>query len=177
MDYNDVVGRGIQQGTPLREQTLMSESWWFVLTVAAVLGALAIMAWPHWRRYRVTSRFEQARKRFHLRREWLEVDFLKGASAASKDRGLDWQDCEFEDEAFFATDRKTGQLRAFVGLTIFFSRLEDALRERPAGTNVRAATAVFCFDGRDWDTDGRALFNLNPFEAIERFKHELEQVD
>ncbi len=155
----------------------MSESWWFVVTVAAVLVALGVMAWPYWRRYRSAIRFERARKRFHLRREWLEVDFLKLASAASKARGHAWRDCEFENEAFFATDRNTGQLRAFVGLTIYFSAVEGRHRERSDPSNARAATAVFLFNGRDWGTDGRALFNLNPFEAIERFQHELEHVD
>jgi hypothetical protein len=156
----------------------MSESWWFVLTIAAVLGAMGILAWPYWRRYRTGIRFEMARKRFHLRREWLEVDFLTLASAASKARGMVWRDCSFEDEAVFATDRSTGQLRAFVGLTIYFAAGQgDSVRERSAAANARAATAVFLFDGRDWSTDGRALFNLNPFEAVERFQYELEQVD
>jgi hypothetical protein len=123
-------------------------------------------------------RFERARKRFHLRREWLEVDFLKLASAASEARGRIWRDCDFEDEAVFATDRNTGQLRAFVGLTIFFADADGgSRRDRTDAIRARAATAVFQFDGRDWVTDGRALFNLNPFEAIERFQHELEQVD
>jgi hypothetical protein len=155
----------------------MSESWWFVATLAAVLGALGVMAWPYLRRYRSANRFERARKRFHLRREWLEVDFLKLASAASTARGHQWRDCEFEDEAFFATDRNTGQLRAFVGLTIYFSAADGGHRDAAELTSARAATAVFLFNGRDWGTDGRALFNLNPFEAIERFQHELEQVD
>jgi hypothetical protein len=155
----------------------MSDSWWFVATVAAVLCALGVMAWPHWRRHVLATRFERARKRFHLRREWLEVDFLRLASAASQARGHRWQDCDFEDEAFFATDRNTRQLRAFVGVTIYFATGDGGLRDRSDSAQARAATAVFLFDGRDWSTDGRALFNLNPFEAIERFHHELEQVD
>ena len=31
-----------------------------------------------------------------------------------------------------------------------------------AVSNLRAATAVFEFDGRDWDTSGHIVFNLNP---------------
>ena len=33
------------------------------------------------------------------------------------------------------------------------------------------------FDGKDWSTTGRALFNLNPEQAIERFGQELEHVE
>ncbi len=43
--------------------------------------------------------------------------------------------------------------------------------------NLRAATAVFFYDGKKWTTSGRALFNLNPSEAIRHYRHELETVD
>jgi hypothetical protein len=32
-------------------------------------------------------------------------------------------------------------------------------------------------DGRQWEPDGRAFFNLNPAETIARYEHELETVD
>ncbi len=156
----------------------MNESWWIIPTVAAALVFLAVLAWPRWRRYRSAVRFQQARKRFHLRREWLEADFLTLASSSGRPRGLAWRDCEFEDEAVFATDRNTGQLRAFVGVAISFDAVEGGdMEDNPNVGNLRAATAVFVFDGRDWTTEGRTLFNLNPFEAVERFQHEVEQVD
>ena len=40
----------------------------------------------------------------------------------------------------------------------------------------REATAVFRFDGRHWDTEGRAIFNLTPTEAIHFFERDLEMV-
>ena len=43
--------------------------------------------------------------------------------------------------------------------------------------NLRAATAVFRHQAGQWMTDGRAIFNLNPTEAIRHFHHELETVD
>ncbi len=51
------------------------------------------------------------------------------------------------------------------------------MEDNPNVGNLRAATAVFRFDGNDWTTDGRAIFNLNPLQAIEHFQHELETVD
>jgi hypothetical protein len=36
---------------------------------------------------------------------------------------------------------------------------------------------VFHLEGSDWGTDGRVLFNLNPTQAIEHFRQELEVVE
>jgi hypothetical protein len=152
--------------------------WWMVVGVCGVLAVLGLLAWPAWRRRRDAARLTRACKLFHLRREWLEADFVKMASRAIKPRGLQWSDCDFEDEAAFATDRNTRQLRAFVAVTIHFESLEGVESAGDRGpTKQRAGTAVFHFDGRRWLTDGRAIFNLNPLEAIEHFQHELEMVD
>lgn len=156
----------------------MYEVWWIVAGIFFAVGVLSMWAWPKWRRRREAARLSHARKLFHLRREWLEADFVKVASHAIKLRGLEWSECDFEDEAAFATDRNTRQLRAFVAATVYFSPAEgnEAETDRES-TKTRAATAVFHFDGRRWATDGRAIFNLNPLEAIEHFQHELEMVD
>ena len=50
------------------------------------------------------------------------------------------------------------------------------MEDNPNVSNVRAATAVFNFDGV-WTTEGRAIFNLNPTEAIRHFQSELEMVE
>ena len=42
--------------------------------------------------------------------------------------------------------------------------------------NLRAATAVFRVERGIWATDGRALFNLNPTEAIAYYQDNLELV-
>ena len=44
----------------------------------------------------------------------------------------------------------------------------------PAVGNLRNASAVFFFDGGRWQTAGKAVFNLNPEEAIERFAAQYE---
>ena len=46
-----------------------------------------------------------------------------------------------------------------------------------SGFRRRAATAVFRLKDSQWETDGRALFNLSPTQAIEHFQHELDTVD
>ena len=42
--------------------------------------------------------------------------------------------------------------------------------------NLRAATAVFTWTGHDWITAGRALFNLEPPEVLERYRDHLEPI-
>ena len=156
----------------------MYEVWWIVTGTLVAIGVLGLLAWPRWRRRRETGRLAHACKLFHLRREWLEADFVTVGSRAIKPHGLQWSDCDFEDEAAFATDRSTRQLRAFVAVTVYFRTTEGGEMESGRGsTKQRDATAVFHFDGRRWLTDGRAIFNLNPLEAIEHFQHELEMVD
>ncbi|MDG2385748.1 MAG: hypothetical protein P8N76_29040 [Pirellulaceae bacterium] len=128
--------------------------------------------------YRREARLESARKQFCLRREWLEADFLNAASATGRPRGLAWVDCDFSNEVSFARDRKSGDLTALVGVAIQFEAIEGGgMEEVEAVGNQKAATAVFRHNGSCWSTDGRAIFNLNPLEAIEYYQSDLEMVD
>lgn len=156
----------------------MTEIWFTLAAVLAMVLVIGGLAWPAWRQRRSSARLAQARDLFHLRREWLEAQFVTIVSDSGKPRGLKWADCEFEDEVVFATDRNTGQLRAFVAVTIGFEAEEGGgMEDNPNVGNLRAATVVFAFDGHQWSTDGRAVFNLNPLETVERFQLELELVD
>ena len=56
------------------------------------------------------------------------------------------------------------------------ARLASALIEEPEYSGARDATAVFRFDGTRWETDGRALFNVTPAEAIHLYRRKLEMV-
>jgi hypothetical protein len=150
--------------------------YWTLAILAASVFFLRV--WPRYRRRSEAGRLARASAIFHLRREWLEADFVTLASRTGKPRGLDWGDCEFCDQVAFATDRTTRQLRAFVSVSVSFQAVQGGdVEDNPNGTNLRAATAVFMFDGRRWTTDGRAIFNLEPLEAIEHFQHELELVE
>jgi len=154
--------------------------------VAALAVAVGLLIWrfagrgmtPWKPRRKPEVNLEQARKQFHLRREWLEAHFLTLAAQSGSPRGLQWVDCDFDDEVAFARDRNTGRLRALVGVTISFEAIVGGgMEDNPNVSNLRAATAVFHLDGEAWSTTGRALFNLNPEQAIERFGQELEHVE
>jgi hypothetical protein len=154
------------------------EHWpWFAAAVA--LAALAaVVIWLLVRRPLGRPSIERARKLFHLQRERIEHRLLQLASKSGKPRGLEWVDCDFEDEVSFARDRHTGRLRALVGVTISFRAASGGgMEDNPNVGNLRAASAVFLLDGDDWSTDGRVLFNLNPVEAIQLHREELELVE
>jgi hypothetical protein len=105
----------------------------------------------------------------------LTNQFLKAASATGKPRGLRWNSCEWEDLCLFARHRPSGQLTAFQGVTIHFEAIEGGDMEGVEAVGMpRNATAVFYFDRGQWQTAGRTVFNLNPAEAIERFKGEYD---
>jgi hypothetical protein len=157
----------------------MLQFWFFpVALLGALCAAALIAAWPAWRRRRHRAFFAQARQRFVKRREWLEARFMTLATKSGKPRGLEWVNCEFDNAVRFARDRDTGNFRALVAVTISFRAIEGGgMEDVEAVGNLRAATAVFLFEGNEWTTLGQVLFNLSPDQAIERFQHELETVD
>jgi hypothetical protein len=154
--------------------------WWIILGGVFLIGLLlggVLYAWPRVRDRNLRMELEQARQAFHRHREWLEAKFLSVASQSGKPRGLRWADCDFEDDVAFARERRTGRLRALVGVSIQFEAVEGGgMEEVEAVGNRKAATVVFRLDGPDWEVDGKALFNLNPAQTIEQFQHELEEV-
>jgi hypothetical protein len=82
-------------------------------------------------------------------------------------------DCEFDDEVTYARNRLTGEIAAFVGVTIRLQGSEDSgIFE--LGRDLRMGTAVFRYDGKKWDTDGRVIYNLTPQEAIYFYKGDLK---
>ena len=46
----------------------------------------------------------------------------------------------------------------------------------PAVGNLRNASAVFFYHAGRWRTSGKALFNLNPDEALARFGGQYERL-
>jgi hypothetical protein len=157
----------------------MTEIAWIMSGVGAIV-LIAGLVWLAKRgnRRSATKTLQDARDLFHLRREWLEAEFLTVASRSGKPRGLSWSNCEFQNEVAFARERNTGNLRALVGVTVSFEAVEGGgMEDNPNVGNLREATAVFRLDGTKWTTDGRTLFNLNPEEAILHFHKELEFVE
>ncbi len=153
---------------------------WLVAGALVVISAtVAVLLYlPKLRRKRNEALLRQARQIFHARREWLEARFLTLAARSGKPRGLAWVNCDFENAVSFARDRQSGCLRALVGVTISFEAVEGGgMEDVEAVGNLRAATAVFRFEGEQWETDGRAVFNLNPSETIRHYQNELEMVE
>ena len=148
--------------------------------ISAIIVVVAVVyGLPRWRANRQEGRLIRARETFQRRREWLEAKFLTLASQSGRPRGLSWAHCEFDDQVTFARDRNSGDISAFVAVTIKFEAVPGGgMEEVEAVANHKAATAVFTFGGDDdWFTQGRTVFNLNPVETIERFQNELESVD
>ncbi|MDA0660473.1 MAG: hypothetical protein O3C60_16820 [Planctomycetota bacterium] len=152
----------------------------FVLqfVVALLIAVCLVAAVQSWKNTRRQWKLREARQQFQRRREWLEADFLKIAQGSGKPRGLVWEDLEFHDDVAFARDKSTNQLRALVAITIRFSAVEGgAMEEVEAVGNLKAATAVFTYDGRVWRAEGRTVFNLNPAETIQHYRGTLEVLD
>ena len=156
----------------------MDGMWpYFVAGTVAVIAVAVAIAWkPVAARLRARE-VKQAIGLFRLQREQLEAKFFDLAAGSGRPRGLRWVDCDFADEVTYARDRRSGRLSALVAVTIGFEAVEGGgMEEVEAVGNLRAATAVFHFNGsrRKWETDGRAIFNLNPTEAVKHFQSDLE---
>jgi hypothetical protein len=153
------------------------DGFWWVFPAVVLLVAFLVWTWFPMKAGLERVRFAEARRDFHRQRERLEAKFVQLGTVAERGDAPRWVDCEFEDDVAFARNRTTGELSAFVGVTI--------VMEDPGGHSVsiedlagryRSATAVFRFNGRRWDTEGKAIFNLTPTEAIRFYHRELELV-
>jgi len=152
---------------------------WLWLVALVVLGGIvaAVLVWRPMRHFGREVQAERARELFRLQRERLEAQFVTAASATGKPRGLRWKDCAFENQLELARDRHTGQIVALVPVTIQFEAIAGSDMEGlPAVGNLRSASAVFFFERGQWKTVGKAVFNMNPDEALEHFKNQYERM-
>jgi hypothetical protein len=148
--------------------------WLWLLLPSALLVIALVLLWL-WHAPRLSV--PELQKRFLQQREHLEAAFFAAAAASGKPRGLRWKNCEWENEVAFARERQTGRLAALVAVVISFEAIEGSDMEGVAAVgNMRNASAVFFHDGGRWRTTGRAIFNLNPGEALEHFKGQYERL-
>jgi hypothetical protein len=141
-----------------------------------VVISLAWLSSPFraWRR----RRNERAIHAFRLQREQLELQFLRQAQALGKPRGLRWVDCDWLDTVTFGRDLKSGMLTAFAGINIRFEAIEGGDMEGLEAVGmVRDAAALFHYQRGRWGTGGRALFNMNPADALAHFKGQFEPIE
>ena len=149
--------------------------WGLVLLGLTFLGFLfaAIPLAAMWQRRDA----RRAIQLFHQRREMLEAKFFDMAQSIGKPRGLKWIDCEWFDNVTFGRDKTTGLLTAFVGVNIRFEAIEGGdMADVAAVSTVRDATALFHFHQGSWGTGGKALFNMNPQDALEKLVAQFEPV-
>jgi len=138
------------------------------------------MEWPWIRLWRWAARRpngRDARALFLRQQPQLQEAFFAAAAASGKPRGLRWKACEWEPAVEFARERATGSLTALAGVVIAFEAVEGGDMEGVAAVgNLRNASAVFFFHGGQWRTTGKAVFNLNPDEALVRFQNQYERL-
>lgn len=114
---------------------------------------------------------------FKLRRELLEAKFVDLAAASGKPRGLRWSRCEWQPQVTYARDLQTRLLTAFVSVEVHFEAVEGGeMEEVEAVGDVRNASAIFHYRRGVWGTGGRALFNMDPSEAVDRLAGQFEPV-
>ncbi len=152
-------------------------AWWIVVGALGVAAILLLLAWRPLRKWGQEVQLERARELFALQRERLEAKFFDRAARSGKPRGLRWKNIDWENEVVFARERATGQFAAFAAITVQFEAVEGGDMEGlPAVGNPRNASAVFFFQRGQWLTGGKAVFNLNPGEAVERLRQQYERV-
>jgi hypothetical protein len=155
----------------------MPGPWWWIPVAFAVIAVVAMVLWRPCQAAAREARLAQARKEFHKQREWLEVKFISLAGSQHKPEAPRWSNCEFDDAVSYVRHRTTGELSAFVAVTV---ALEDVGPGAASASellgNLQAGTAVFRFDKGHWATDGRVILNLSPNEAIRFYQNDLEMV-
>jgi hypothetical protein len=89
----------------------------------------------------------------------LREAFRRAAMATGKPRGLSWVAVEPNGEPVFVT--QAGRVSALLPVVVRFEPVPGSdMEDVPAAREPRPAVAVFTFDGYEWTTAGRAVFNL-----------------
>jgi hypothetical protein len=140
-----------------------------------LLFAVGCLIWVLLRPTLFARRVERALRAFVRDRAGLESLFFEKAAASGKPRGLAWKSCAFQNGVLLARDRANGEIVGLVGVTIGFEAIEgSAMEDVEAVGNLRAATALFTWNGHEWTTAGRAVFNLEPPEVLDRYRGNLD---
>jgi len=155
---------------------------WAIAIWTAIVMIVSIAARTIWELVRTRSfvaiNQDEAKQRFKLRREWLEVEFLKAYTNHRVSRGLKWIECDFGDEVHFAFDQDHELLRAFVPLVIHFVPADqETFDETLQLEKLREATSVFEYNGKAWTAVAKPIYNLSPIQAIMHFRHKPVSID
>lgn len=158
----------------------MGHYWWLWTILGVLFAAFVVFAFS-WKTVlaRVQAgEVERAVSKFPVQREQLEAKFFDLAASAGMPRGLRWQEIEWLSEVTYARDLQSGLLTAFAAVNLRFEAIDGGdMEDVEAVGTVREAAALFHFQGGQWGTGGRALFNMNPSAAVERLQGQYEPVD
>ncbi len=152
----------------------------FFLTalIGAALAAVAGVVWRRGLRAQASARRRLAVLRFAEQRPELGEAFRAAADATGKPRGLKWARCDLHPGETYALEPATGNFFALVGVTIGFEAIPGGgMEDVEAVGNLRVGTAVFVYRGEGWTTDGRAVLNLDPPQALEHYRESLDPVE
>ena len=148
-----------------------------VLYALAMVAVVVLVLWRPCQAAAREARLAQARKEFHKQREWLEVKFISLAGPQGKPDAPRWSNCEFDDAISYVRHRATGELSAFVEVTVALEGIGHLTTSATdLMSNLQAGTAVFRFDKDHWVTDGRVILNKSPNEAIRYYQDDWEMV-
>lgn len=148
--------------------------FWAMAGLALAGLVVALLYRPVRRFFREVTE-ERAHELFHLQQELLEAKFLELGRSRGMADGAAWIDCEFEGDSQFARHIHSGRLVAFIEVTVHFEPGPETADTEAIGAN-RQATAVFQYHHGQWGTNGRALFDMTPSEALEHFSGEYQRV-
>ena len=155
----------------------MPEPWWWIPVACAMGAVIVLLLWRPCQAAAREARLTQARKEFHKQREWLEVKFISLAPSQGKAEAPRWSNCEFDDAVSYVRHRTSGELSAFVAVTVALEGIGHLTTSATdLMSNLQAGTAVFRFDKAHWVTDGRVIHNLSPDEAIRFYQNDWEMV-
>ncbi|NQV25207.1 MAG: hypothetical protein HQ518_12655 [Rhodopirellula sp.] len=143
----------------------------------AVIGLILLVGQPLLKSLQ-RREAETAVRNFRTQRERLEAKFFDIASRLGKPRDLRWLDCDWQDRVTFGREVESGLLTAFAAVEIRFEAVEGGdMEDVAAVSTVRDAAALFHYKNGNWGTGGRALFNMNPADALERLNDQYEPIE
>ena len=149
-----------------------------IIAGVVIAAALIVVLLLRLSRQPEPASIPEARAAFEAQRASLEPMFFTAASTTGKPRGLRWKSCEFGAAFELARDRRSGEILAFVPVTIAFEAIPGSDMEGlPAVGNLRIGSAVFFHDRGAWHATSRAVFNLTPDQALAHFHNEYERLE
>ena len=99
----------------------------------------------------------------------LQERFFSIVSQSGKPKGLIWKSCKFDETTMWVIEKQSANLHALLSTVIHFDAVPGGpMEDVEAVGNARIATAIFFYNGDNWDTGGDVLFNLEPHEVLAR---------